>query len=279
MIAQTVKITVTSKLLADPRQMLTLGNFHQVWDAINATNLLTIDGKAAQAAAGLLSGDTTVDIQMLAFVASYVRVVARYYTGNTYRPIPYGPNMLWQSVAGGKRNKRSLTFYDKSQESKDAHNFGPNTLRLELRLTSLEMLRKYLGLENKKFIPLEAALAAQVNPVATAFQEILDGIQLELVVAASTATPANATGANRATMFLSEIDIRHEGTFLILQRAGFNLDTIRARLKGDKNASRLLAPFRKMLTDWTAFAPDSCQDVTLLRELIDKVKSAPRVTQ
>ena len=280
--AKTVKIKVTSKLLEAPGQMLSKETFNHVWAAINATGLLRIDLdriKDVQASAGLLCADVTVDLQMLALVASYVRILARYYTGKQYRPIPYGPNMLWQSVAACKRSKRSLTLYDKSREAQ-GDGFAPNTLRVELRLTSLQTLRKYLGIPagEKNFLSLESALNSTANAVGMAFQEILGGMQADVARAIAVDAAPDAD-VDHGTLFLSGMDVRQEGIFLVLQRAGFDLDAIRARLRGDKNASRRLTAYKQVLTAWLAKESNGCQDLTLLRELADKILPAANLTQ
>lgn len=265
---KTVKITVTSKLLADPSQMLTKDNFYYVWEAINDTQLLKINNVIdVQASAGILAADVTIDSIMSTSVSSYIKVLGHYYTGRKYNRVHYSHNILWQSVAKGKRSQRSLTLYDKNKETNNNNVFAPNTLRMELRLNALALLRKYLMINTieKEFVSLESALSSTCNPVSIAFQEVLGDMQNDI---AKAITSTDETTIYDETIFVTGLDMRKEGIFWVLKRAEFNLDVIRARLRGDKNASRRLAPYKDMLTEWLAKNSVPCQDLILLKELI-----------
>ncbi|MBD2716454.1 hypothetical protein KBK19_15540 [Microvirga sp. STR05] len=268
-IQQECTIVVTGKII-NGTALLSRETILQALQSINASNLLRLNPATALREAHLLSADITTDNVMRHPVKEYTRTLSSYYVGSNYiKCRDYTPNLQLQHKSKTAKFQRSLTLYDKHSEA-PTEGYHPNTLRTELRLTSFEMLRKYL-----KLLPGPIMLADALNSTANALQTVFKEIEKDILLptlSTMTDTPTLPLTAREA-LFCSELDFDRKATFHHLKAVDFNLAPLQAELKGNKNAARILKPYKDILTRWQSFNSDSSHDAKLLRELMGKIKT------
>ncbi|MBD2717104.1 hypothetical protein KBK19_18820 [Microvirga sp. STR05] len=265
-----VTIRITGKILPSSNKLINRETIWEAFEAVNNTGLIRIDLVEAYREALVLASDATQDHRMKYAPAHYTRCVSRYNTGRQYiEARSYAPNFQLQRTVKTARNARTLTAYDKHREAPQA-GYHPNTLRLELRLTSFEMMRKYFGL-GKGHILLSAALESSANPIAQVFDEVLKGIQLPVLhsIQAPDASPLTP----REAAFSSQLTFDDKALFARLKELSFNLAPLQHELTGNKNAARKLKPYQELLTCWQAFTSDSSHDMELIRELMERIRN------
>ena len=268
-----VVIVVTGKVLDNPAQLISHESIREVWDKINATGLLYGYAPEVLPRAQWLGGDLTRDIITEFDPAEYVDLVNRYYVGKKFvRARDYSPNIQLQHSAKSKEFSRTLTLYNKNLESK-SELFATNTLRSELRANSFEMLRKYLK-QPPGPVMLMKALESTADPINAVFDEVMKDIKLSNAIKNMNKTDTIIPHESRVALFAAkELSFDDKAIFARLKELAFNVDPLRAELKGDKNSGRKLAPYLEIYTKWQAFTAESSHDVALLSELLDKIKN------
>jgi hypothetical protein len=117
------------------------------------------------------------------------------------------------------------------------------------------------------------ALESTADPISDVFDEIMRGIQLSTAIKNMNINDNIMQDAARATSFASTLKFDEKAIFARLKELAFNLDPLRAELKGDKNLARKLTPYLEIYTKWQIFEGESGHDVDLLNELLDKIQS------
>lgn len=268
-----VMIVVTGKILDDPTQLISRESISDVWDKINATGLLYGFAPEVLPQTQLLGGDITRDIITEYDPAEYTGLINRYYVGKKFvQARDYSPNIQLQHTAKSKEYGRTLTLYGKNAESKSPA-FADNTLRSELRVMSFTMLRKYLEQPPGPVMLMEA-LESSADPISTVIGELIKDIKLISVINNMNKPDTLIPVEDRAALFAAkELSFDDKAIFARLKELAFNVNPLRAELKGDKNSSRKLAPYLEIYTKWQAFTAESSHDVALLSELLDKLKN------
>lgn len=268
-----IELVITGKILNNPAQLISIRTIEDVWNKVNDTALLYIYAIHVSPPQ-LLSADITADCVMSSSPSVYTNLISRYYVGKDFKEAKeYTPNIQLQHRAKTAKYSRTLTGYDKNLESEENTCFQPNTFRLELRLNSFNMLRKYLSLP-KGDITLLDALQSKENVIYNVFQELLKDIRLSPAMQTAETPAANMTTETRATIFAAqELSFNERAIFARLKELSFSLTPLEAELRGEKNAARKLQPYREVFTRWQGFTADSCNDIMLLRELINKLKT------
>lgn len=270
-----VEIVTSGKVLENPADLINIDSVSELWGNINATGLLYGYAPQVLPQTQLCAADITRDIITEFNPDEYTDLIRRYYTGKDFvQARDYAPNIQLQRNVKGKDRQRTLTGYNKYREANGEY-FNPNTLRWELRINSFEMLRKYLQ-QPPGPIMLMPALASPANPISAVFDEVLKGIQLTPAMKSMNTIPIDTPmpTETRAALFAAqELTFDEKAYFARLRELSFNLAPLEAELKGDKNAARKMKPYREVFTRWQGFTANTGHDITLLTEMVDKIRT------